>query len=195
MLNTTDGRWQPGLGDPTVLGWVTVGAYLATTVILITAWRREVKAIDGAGGPSTRRATFWLWLALLFIVLSINKQLDLQSWFTQSLRDHAHAHGWYESRRNYQMGFIVTLGLLIAMAWVVALRALLPLDRARAVAVVGLFFLGGFVLTRAASFHYVDALIRDAWLGMRFNGWLELGGIATVAYGARLVRPRSLSPP
>lgn len=94
------------------------------------------------------------------------------------------------------MGFIVTLGLLIAMAWVVALRALLPLDRARAVAVVGLFFLGGFVLTRAASFHYVDALIRDAWLGMRFNGWLELGGIATVAYGARLVRPRSsLSPP
>lgn len=196
MVSANDGRWQAGLGDPTLLGWVTVAAYAGTTVLLWMAWRHEARLARTAQSPggdgSRRRAQFWLGLAMLFILLTLNKQLDLQSWFTQTARDHALANGWYAERRAWQTGFIAALGAVLALGLVVLWMRLRPFDRSRQVALLGLVFLGGFVVARASSFHHVDTLIAGSWLGMRFNGWFEMAGIATVALGAASVRVPSL---
>jgi hypothetical protein len=113
--------------------------------------------------------------------LAINKQLDLQTLFTDFGRFEARAHGWYAKRHDYQVAFIVG----VAVLGIVAIAAML--GRARRAsgpvrgAIVGLGLLLLFVLVRASSFHKVDWLISRDLGGFRANHLMELGGIAVVA--------------
>jgi hypothetical protein len=64
------------------------------------------------------------------------------------------------------------------------------------IALCGGFFLGCFVLIRAASFHHVDQLLVLRLGGLKINWLLELGSIAWIALGAWLaIRSRPAVPP
>lgn len=183
-IDPETGRWRPGIGDPTVYGWVTVAAYLAAAVLLLA--NRQLAARLGLAG------TFWLATGLLMLALGINKQLDLQTWFTQVGRDMAHAQGWYDDRRAVQAAFIAVLALG-GVAVTVFMRRLLRTawDQYRLCA-VGVVVTMVFVVVRAATFHHVDRMLGMNFAGLRVNVVLELGGIALVLLGAVLWRRRSL---
>ena len=112
LLSVTEaGVWHLGIGDPTPAGWLTVGVYALAAAL---SWRASRRAsaeadIDPSAG---REASFWRLLALGLLLLGINKQLDLQTLFTEVARQLAHAQGWYEERRRYQRIFIAGIGLL-----------------------------------------------------------------------------------
>jgi hypothetical protein len=130
------GDWSPGIGDPTVIGWLTVLAYLiaaglcfrvfratrggrsvgalGSTLALVLPWpshRRRLEAIP----VETRMASLWLGLAVLLLLLGINKQLDLQTAFTEIGRIVAHRYDWYDKRRNVQVIFII--GVVLVGLW------------------------------------------------------------------------------
>jgi hypothetical protein len=175
------GRWRPGIGDPTVMGWVTVAAYLvAACACAAAAWREPLLA----GASRKRPAPFWLVLAGLLVALGINKQLDLQSLGTQIGRDVIAAQNLYARRRVLQAGFIAAVALVSAAALAAFLWAARDSLRRRWPALVGIVFILGFVVIRAASFHHVDVFIgtRLGWL--KWNWILELGGISAVAAAA-----------
>ncbi|HEY8942673.1 MAG TPA: hypothetical protein VIM73_00370, partial [Polyangiaceae bacterium] len=88
------GNWSPGIGDPTVTGWVTVVAYLATAVSCTLLALR----IPRVAGPLNRERLLWGLLAAAFFALGLNKQLDLQSAVTEIGRIVAAKQGWYEQR-------------------------------------------------------------------------------------------------
>lgn len=165
-------RWTPGIGDPSIGGWFTVIAYFGTALLCYRARRQ----------PESRR--IWWLMAGLLIALGINKQLDLQSWFTQVGRDLARAEGWYDIRGFVQTGFII--GMIVA--GVISAIGLFRLAQHHAIcvrtALTGLSVLLAFIMVRAASFHHVDALIGKSVLGLRFNWIFELGGIAIIAASA-----------
>ena len=123
-------------------------------------------------------------------LLGVNKQLDLQTWFTQTGRDLALAQGWYLQRRLVQEVFIIalTLGGLASGIWLY--RVLRDLGNELRWAALGLDFLAVFVIIRAALFYHIDELLHSDFQGMRFNWILELGGIAIIAVAAatRLLR-------
>ena len=177
MFAFTDGdRWRPGIGDPTFVGWFTVLAYFGAAYL---CWR-------AAGNSAHRRKVRWFWngLAVLLILLGINKQLDLQTELTFIGRDFAKATGWYEDRRIVQTIFILLIafgGTLFtaALFWIYRfeLRRLWP-------ALAGFGFLTGFIVIRAASFHHVDQFLHFAPGGLKMNWILELGGIAAIAWPA-----------
>jgi hypothetical protein len=98
----SDGRWEAGIGDPTVIGWVTVAAYAVAALLSLRCARRAAEPLE---------FRFWAVLSVALVLLGINKQLDLQSLVTQVGRDLAFAQGWYENRRIVQAAFI---GFLIA---------------------------------------------------------------------------------
>jgi hypothetical protein len=138
--------------------------------------------------PSIRRSDrrrlvgFWCFTALVLLLLGINKQLDLQSWFTQVMKDLAKEQGWYENRRQYQLEFIVGIaaaGLLGTLTMAVLLRRVLLRI---GIALLGLGVLGTFVVARAASFHHLDALLHSGPFAL--NWWAEFGGISLVALNA-----------
>jgi hypothetical protein len=187
-------RWEPGIGDPTVMGWLTVAAYLYAAVESARALWLSLARVD------RERASFLLWLGVtaFLVALGINKQLDLQTYFTEVGRDLFRDHGWYENRRVAQawfIGIIATLGLttLAGAAWFGR-----HLVRKDPLAFGGALFLMTFAVIRAASFHHVDQMLGMRFVGLKVNWILELGGIALVFAGARrfrLSRSRTQSMP
>ncbi len=164
-------RWSPTIGDPSLMGWLTVAAYAITTAMV-------ARLAFGRGGKPER--LFWLMLVLLLAALTVNKQLDLQSALTAFARCMAKVQGWYEDRRGVQTGFI--LGLLGASVLFLVFLAVTMWRHLRRtwMAVLGLVFLTGFVAIRAVGFHHFDALIKSEIGGVRMNWLLELGGIALI---------------
>lgn len=179
--------WTPGIGDPGFAGWLTVGAYFATAMLCLGPLVR----VRPGTVPGAERS-LWLFLALFFLALGLNKQLDLQSLFTELLRDQALADGWYQRRRAYQTGFLAVLSVIGVGAVAVAAYRFRSSHPAVKLAVVGLLFIVTFIGLRAASFHHADRFLGFSPGGLRMNWLLELGGIASVA-GSALWRLRRRS--
>lgn len=168
-----DGRWEIGIGDPSPMGWITVAAYVAAAVL---AWRNV-----GAARRTAVPASFWIALATLMLLLGVNKQLDLQSWFGQTGRDLALAQGWYGQRRSVQGAFIVlliagTLALVIG-----ARRYWATLWHEYQAAFIGVCLLLTFIVIRAATFHHVDLLFRIDVGATTLGRALEIVGVIVVA--------------
>lgn len=175
MATATDGRWHPGIGDPTATGWITVAAYALACLLCWWCARRTV--------PGAERR-FWWALAVVLLLLGINKQLDLQTWLTQFARDRALADGWYAHRQVMQVIFIAWLATVgaVLLRWLAA--RLGNLHRSTRLAAMGLLVLGVFVLMRAASFHHIDVLLSLNFSNVRVNAVLELSGIGVIIYAA-----------
>jgi hypothetical protein len=181
------GTWSPGIGDPTVVGWVTVVAYLGTTYV---AWKIYKKTPQFLREARQERSV-WAAITLLFLALGINKQLDLQTAVTETGRIITRYFHVYSKRSRYQQAFVLGVtALSFVAAAMLAHRARHSSIQAR-IACAGAALVLGFVVVRAASFHDMDTLLRTAWLGVRWNWTLELGGISIVLFAA-LSRARAL---
>jgi len=183
------GDWSPGIGDPSALGWVTTVAYLVTATLAWGVVRRTPRLLSEA----RRERSLWKLLAAGFLLLGINKQLDLQSALTEIGRMMAQDEGWYDERRRVQLAFVVVVAAL-AVALAVALFVLgRRAGRDLQIALVGSALVCCFVVIRAASFHHMDLLLGSSWIGIRLNNILELGGIGIVLWAShrryRLLRP------
>lgn len=177
QMTSSDGAWHPGIGDPTLLGWATVVAY---AVAALVCWQRHLAS---AAAPRVA-PRFWFWLALLLLLLGVNKQLDLQTALTNAVHWLADVQGWYEHRHPVQIAFITAIGIGGVVLLVHLLRMAWPPGGGRVTAIVGIVFLVVFVFVRASSFHHVDFALARELLGVHWNVILELGGITGVTAGA-----------
>jgi hypothetical protein len=168
--------WKPGIGDPTIYGWLTVGAYALGAAL---CWRASRAA-------PRRERRFWLIATALLAFLCINKQLDLQTLLTDIARMLAKVQGWYAERRTYQEGFIAGLAVAFgATVLVLVLRSRRDRPVVRG-AVIGIALILLFVLVRASSIDRIDWLLARHLGSLRVNHTLELGSIAIVAICAWL---------
>lgn len=177
------GNWSPGIGDPTLVGWITVFAYLAAAGLCFASVALVGRARQSRVARWKETALWWI-LGLLMAFLGINKQLDLQTAFTEFMRMVAFDEGWYERRRFYQEWFILFLGLWVAIALGGLLYLTHKVSPWARTAAVGCGLVAGYVVARAASFHNFDQIIQHEILFLRVNWILELGGIAVVVLGA-----------
>lgn len=200
LLSTgSDGRWHLGIGDPTVIGWVTVVAYAAAAWF---AWRARARCLRVARKPGKDPTVArnlvkmsWMWFAffVVLVLLGINKQLDLQTWLTETARDLSIQQGWYEERRRYQALFIGLVAVGGITGILLAIRLFLPVIRHVWMALLGMALLGMFVIIRAASFHYVDILLNSGPAPL--NAVLELGSLAVLIVAAQTGRKKPTPAP
>ncbi len=169
-------HWTPSIGDPTLVGWLTAALYLAAAV---GCWRVARHLGFGEAWPSTERRV-WRFVAVLFLALGLNKQLDLQTALTQAVRIIAYSEGWFEQRRVVQTAFIAVVALIC-----VAIAAALAMWARKAptpvwFALAGVTMVLAYVLIRAASFHHVlgGAVLHLTWIWI-----LEVSGIGVVLLG------------
>src|SRR5688500_15926502 len=185
LLAFTDGDvWRLGIGDPTIMGWVTVAAYFTVAMLCL---RQAVDTRRQKAAPE--KVLFWGTLTALLVFLGVNKQLDLQTLLTLTGRRIAIAQGWYENRRVVQIFFVgcIAVGGFLSVA---VMRRLVYKHADLRLPLVGFVVLLGFVVIRAASFHHVDQLINFRLAGVRMNWVLELGAISLVGMGASKARQR-----
>jgi predicted RNA-binding Zn-ribbon protein involved in translation (DUF1610 family) len=177
---TVDGLWHIGIGDPTVFGWLTVVAYLAAVARCMTK-AKESKFFGG-------NYQFWYYLAAFLFLLGINKQLDLQTYFTELMRDRAYTYGWYQYRRPVQIAFIVIIGIGVTVA-LISMRLFFANSwRRYKITWVGIILLCTFILMRAASFHHFDLFIGHQVLGLTVNVLLENGALLLIILGTYLAK-------
>jgi hypothetical protein len=163
-------NWRPGIGDPTIGGWVTVALYF---VAWASCWK-TAGAVQSREGRSD--GPLWRAISLSFLVLGINKQMDLQTALTELGRIFAYADGWYEQRHTVQVYFIIGVAIVCLMATVILLWLARRSPPPTWLAILGSILVLAFVLIRAASFHHIAQLIENRILGLRWNGfwrWAE----------------------
>jgi hypothetical protein len=175
LAKTIDGQWHPGIGDPTIGGWLTVVAYFVAIVL-------AVRAARSSAAPRVRG--FWWVSAAILLLLCINKQLDLQTWLTEFGRRTAIDDGWYDQRAVVQRLFIA--GIVLAGIAAAAVTAWLVRKHLGELwlALAGGCFLIMFVIVRATSIHHVDQLLGMTFGETPVNWILEIGGILTIAAAA-----------
>jgi hypothetical protein len=173
------GQWSPGIGDPTIMGWLTVALYA------VAAWQCYRLVTTPSGLRGRREVTLWRILAFALLALGINKQLDLQTALTEIGRIVAHRQGWYERRREVQIKFIYSVGAFAGFTAIALAFLARKAPLATILALFGCVCLLAFVVIRATSFERVDLFIRSEYFGFRMNWVLEMGGICIIIAGAR----------
>ena len=158
--------WQPGIGDPTIIGWITVLFYFITAFFCFKC-----------GQKNKGDRSIWFFCALMLLFLGTNKQLDLQSLLTVIGKKMAIEQGWYDQRRLVQKEFIIGLIAFSCAGVMFLIQAIGTKIKRFSLPLLGIIFLLLFIMIRATSFHHVDYLL-DLKLGkFRVNWLLELGGI------------------
>ena len=172
------GHWSPGIGDPTLAGWLTVFLYFAAAFACFRAGRDPWRVMP------RREFLLYRLLAVGLVVLGVNKQLDLQTALAELARIAAAEGGWYADRRRWQKAFVLGIAALAAVALGAALAALRKAPPSTILAATGALGLAAFVVIRAASFHDVDGFLRMRALGLRANVIIEAGSLLLVIAGA-----------
>lgn len=169
-------RWRPEIGDPSPMGWLTVAAYGLAAITAFAAARRASRAPGLAKGGRT----VWWAVGILLALLCINKQLDLQSLFTDIGRVISFKQGWYEQRRDFQKWFVLAVLAGSAGLTLFCVIRFRGFWQRHFLLSCGLIFLLTFIVVRAVSFHHFDVFLKTGIAGVRMNWILELGGIGLV---------------
>jgi hypothetical protein len=176
------GAWSPGIGDPTVGGWLTVLLYV------LAAWGCHAVLQSARQGRillEENERTVWRLLFWAMVALGINKQLDLQSALTELARMQAREQGWFEQRQRVQHAFIAAvpvvgltaLAALALLVWKAPVQTLWTCAGAAGLVV--------FVAIRAVSFHHIDEWLGWRLAGLPLNWILEMGSLVVIGSGAR----------
>lgn len=178
--------WRPQIGDPSLMGWLTVGVYAVAALLCVAvAWQ-----------TTTNRQAHRAWVGLAGGVgfLGIVKATNFFTFFTQLGRTLSYSQQWYEYRQLFQMGMIGTAVVLILGLMLLTLRAFRKATSFLRMAIVGALILVAFVVLRAASLHAFDALIQSQIVGIRINWILELGCLLLIVLPAGMaLRQRPFS--
>lgn len=174
--------WRASLADASGSDWITVAAYVIAAVLAGLAARAAARRSE------PRERLFWALVAGLLVFLGINELFDLQTVLTLVGKQWSLEQGWYEDRRVYQFEFIVALAVLGALGGVAAVWLTRSAHRAVRWAVLGLVFIGVFILVRAASFHHVDALLGMGPSAFNWGSVQEMLGILIVGLAAHSYR-------
>lgn len=184
ILNCVLNVWSPSIGDPHLMGWVTVVSYFLVATLAYFVLRQTGEHTIAAR-PKTNQH-LWMLVLVLLILLGANKQLDLQSFFTATAKCISKIDGWYANRRIYQIGFIAVLAISFLILSVVGLRYFKNDLKRNPLAIVGVILLLFFVVLRAASFHHIDAVANHHFFDLNMNWILELPGLGLIALQAIL---------
>src|SRR5690348_6611362 len=129
-------NWRAGIGDRTFAGWFTVFLYVVATLGCV----RVMLAMQRAQRPQHDSVAFWRNVAILFAALGVNKQLDLQTAFTELGRMVAREYGWYGQRADVQIAFIALVGLAVLATIVVMTMRLRRAPASTAITFFGVAF-------------------------------------------------------
>jgi hypothetical protein len=184
-----NGHWRPGIGDPNFMGWLITAAYLITSLLCgVCAHRSDrVSILDRSGFYRI----FWWGLALIMLIMGINKQLDFQSLLILVIKQMAHEQKWYAKRHIFMVWFaaviaVFGMGLLIWMGWKLKRQW-----RQYGLALFGILLLITFVIIRIVPINRLNQFL-SLQQGIRMiRSILEISGVALIGISAFLGIVRS----
>lgn len=178
IFNCTFNVWSPAIGDSQLMSWVIVALYFLAAVFVYFVQIRTPLGVPGA--TEGRHRFFWILIILLLLFLGVNKQLDLQSWFTAVAKCMAKTEGWYADRRKYQTIFIVALSFLFSMFLIFFAWYFRGYLRKNFFAILGVLVLLFFILIRASAIEKIDFILDYRLYDSGIKQLLEISGILLI---------------
>ena len=174
---------QIATDDSSLLAWLTVAAYLIAAALCgIVSVRAEYIFRDAY---ARQHRLIWGLLSLVMLFLGINKELDLQTWFTNTIKELAWNGGWYDAGRAMQGVFIGGLALAGLIVGVGMLWYMRHVWRHYWLLSLGVLFIARFVVVRAAGFYGVELpRLSELTGGVQINWLLEILGASVIAVAA-----------
>ncbi|MBK8904179.1 MAG: hypothetical protein IPM53_23570 [Anaerolineaceae bacterium] len=124
-------------------------------------------------------------MAAVLFFLGINKQLDLQSWFTAVVKAIAWEQGWYGYGQPAQVLFLAGFGLVGVTAVAILSWLVRRSWRHYVLIFLGFLVILRFILVRIATFYGVPLPELSQFTGgFRVNGALELIGAVVISLTA-----------
>ena len=159
--------WHPGLRNYDLYGVTLTALYAVATGFAATRARQ-------------RGGWFWTLAAAYLLLLTLNKQLDLQTFLTQTGRCVARYQGWYGERRIAQADVAYVIAGLMAAAF----AATVTLIRVNRLMVTGLALITAFLALRILSFHNTDILLQLPLYGYPLYQFIEMSSVLLLIYAA-----------
>jgi len=185
--------WHIRIGDPSALGWFTVATYLIVACLAYAVHSASQDAAHRLNAFNPREAKnfrllakLWLIVATAMLLLGINRQFALLSFFVEILRNFAQQEGWYAVRYRYQAEFVSVVIFIEVLGISLMLYWLRPVIRRTIGVVLALNFMIAFVIIRGSSYHPIDMILYGG--NPYWNLALEFGGLCAVAASALLAR-------
>ena len=174
--------WRPHLGDPTNGGLAMTVLYAVASLLLLrTALSRD--------GWLRRERLLWGISAALLLLMTANKQLDLQKTVIWVGRCVAKKEGWFDQRLAFQRGFgmvVMTLLALVVVALGWTCRRVLepnwPL-------ILGTVLLTGFVVLQVARFEQLAGGLGQAVVALSLHRILEGTALCVLVWSTLRRRP------
>ena len=182
-------RWRPTIGDPSVMGWLTVAGYIVAAI----SCGRTALQTPITPGPARNRRLTWLVMTAVMAALALNKQLDLQSLLTDIGRVAARHQGWYAERRSFQKWLVLGTLALSGLTVSFLIFRFQTFWKQNVLLAAGIALLTTFIIVRAISFHHVDTLLKTKVVGIKLNWAFELGGITIITLAS--IRTRRTGSP
>jgi len=178
--------WHPGIGQ------LPLSALAAAALYLLAAYFcwRVARRLGPSGTAGRSEAQVWIAIAILFLVLGICRELDIQSAVTNYWRAIARQQGWYANRQTIQPEIIGVIASAFLIASIAVLVVIWGQPRITRLATAGTLLLLTYISIRAVSFHPVDVLAQKTVLGMRWSWIFEFAGILVVILAALQRRAR-----
>jgi hypothetical protein len=170
--------WRFTLDNPNFLGWTVVAVYFAAAACCIRA------ALKSRQDVANSLAALWWLIAIVTIMLGINKQLNLQTLMIVIGRNISNAGGWYGRRRQVQLVFTAVLAVFSLCALIWFWRRCRDFFEENRLVLAGVVVLGLFVVMRAASINHAFALLIFGFKDDQWAWILEISGSLLIAVGA-----------
>jgi predicted RNA-binding Zn-ribbon protein involved in translation (DUF1610 family)/uncharacterized membrane protein YhaH (DUF805 family) len=161
-------------GDPTILGWLITLLYLVLSLQSYLKLKKQPSHVE-----DTR---FWWVLLLFFLVLGINKQLDLQTDVLALLKHFASDAGLQSKKTFLKVSFVSLFACLLAIFLWMTKRSLTSSVKKHKVVWLGIVLLLLFVFARVVIFNKL--LDNDKQLlAEHLSALSELFALLIIAYG------------
>ena len=166
-------------GDPTILGWTTFAFYLVVAFLCFRNKTRKLEASDSRPANSA-----WGWHALAYLLLGLNKQLDLQTSINALGRQLTGTIGWYGNRRELQLFFCATVFVATGVYLLRNVRGVSRFMRDKPLLAIGDALVAAYLLIRTISIEHADERLIGIDLEKIPGLWLlEVGGLALFTSG------------
>lgn len=180
--------WGISLVRMNPVEWLTTLSYF---FVAFLTWQAGKKWTSVETKIYSRVVTFWKSVTVILIVLGISELFDIQLLITHIVRQMSKAAGWYHQRGGFQKQVILLLILASFSVFFCIAILFRKVLLEKILALTAIAFLCGYIAVRLVSYHDVDALLAQKFVGVQLYWLFELVSVSCIGFSASFIAFRA----
>ena len=165
------------LGDPSMVGLALTALYVAASLLML-------RRLWLGGFHLPREGLLWGVCTAILLLLTLNKQLDLQQTVIWTGRCVARAEGWFDQRLVFQRAFGTVILAAVASGVLVLIWTCRTAIRANWGLMLGMGLMLGFIVLQIARFEQLSGGPVQAFVALKLHRAVEGAALCVLIWAA-----------